>query len=105
MGKTEKIFARYFERNRLFFQPDFPDGTNAVVVIPMLDDDELYESLACFGSLENKEGHTGIVIVVNHSETAPEEVKERNRPMSFTGASPVLAHSKTRRGMRASSSW
>ena len=79
MGKTEKIFARYFERNRLFFQPDFPDGTNAVVVIPMLDDDELYESLACFGSLENKEGHAGIVIVVNHSETAPEEVKERNR--------------------------
>ena len=40
-----KVFGRYFGRNELYFRPVFPDDTEVVVVIPVLDDEDIFRTV------------------------------------------------------------
>lgn len=74
-----KVFQRYFERNDLFFHPVFDNQPDVFVVIPVLDDEDIFQTIDCLCRCSHEEGNAGVVIVVNHDEAAPAGIKEANR--------------------------
>lgn len=74
----EKVFGRYFGRNELYFRPVFPDDTEVVVVIPVLDDEDIFRTVDSLKSCTREEGGVAVVVIVNHGEQVPDAVKEAN---------------------------
>lgn len=76
-------FERYFQRNKTEYPLSFPDGLDMIVIVPVLDDREIFqtlESLCCCRVADEK---AGILVVVNHSEVAETALKERNRALAY----------------------
>lgn len=78
MASAPNIYLeRYaYPRRYLDYQPH--KGTNLIVVLPCHDEPALIESLVAL----NECGHPGpveVIVVINASETAPQEISERNK--------------------------
>ena len=58
----EKVFGRYFGRNELYFRPVFPDDTEVVVVIPVLDDEDIFRTVDSLKSCTREEGGVAAVV-------------------------------------------
>lgn len=72
-------FEKYFQRNPVVLPPGFPDDLALIVIIPVLDDWEIFRTLESLCACDKSEGKAGVMIVVNHSECSDKELKERNR--------------------------
>lgn len=73
-----KVFERYFERNKLYFTPEFTNEPDVIVIIPVLNDPDIFATVDSLCHCSSKEGNIGVIIVVNHGENATEEVKIAN---------------------------
>lgn len=76
-------FEKYFQRNKAEYPHSFPDGLDMIVIVPVLDDREIFqtlESLCCCRIADEK---AGVLVVVNHSEAAETALKERNRALAY----------------------
>lgn len=73
-----KNFARYLSRNPQVVLPDFSTNLPLIVVIPVLDDPEIFQTLDSLLATRPLAERFGILVVVNHSEHATEELKHRN---------------------------
>lgn len=73
-----KVFERYFSKNPISHQLSFDEDTTVLVIIPVFNDPDIFATIdsLCRCSLINIKA--GVVIVVNHSENCPEEIKIRN---------------------------
>lgn len=76
------VFDRYFQKNKVVEYPVFSHGTVLMVVIPVFDDPEIFDTLRSLSECDGCEGKVGVIIVVNHSEKCDEEVKLRNRELT-----------------------
>ena len=73
-----KVFERYFSRNPVSRQLSFEADTAVIVIIPVFNDPDIFatlDSLCCCSVMNIK---AGVLIVVNHSEVCPQEIKTRN---------------------------
>lgn len=75
----KKVFERYWNRNEIVFQPKFPEDTEIIVIIPVLNDSDIFLTIDSLCQCSHLEGSVGVIIVVNHGEQLPEYVKEANR--------------------------
>ncbi len=73
-----KVFERYFEQNKPFCRAEFPADTSAIVIIPVLNDRDIFKTLDSLASCTPVQGHTGIIIVINHGENSCPEIKRAN---------------------------
>ncbi len=73
-----KIFKRYFDRNPIDHPLKFDNDPQAIVIIPVLDDRDIFSTLDSLARGRCKNGNVGVVILVNHAENCPEEIKRRN---------------------------
>ncbi|MDL2231366.1 hypothetical protein LJB85_01345 [Porphyromonadaceae bacterium OttesenSCG-928-L07] len=74
-----KLFERYLQKSQTYVDVCFPDDVALIVIIPVYDDPDIFVTLDSLAACDMpKEGRVGILIVVNHSEMASEEIKERN---------------------------
>ena len=79
-----KVFERYFSRNPVSRQLSFEVDTAVIVIIPVFNDPDIFatlDSLCCCSVMNIK---AGVLIVVNHSEVCPQEIKTRNIGLSDT---------------------
>ena len=70
-----KVFERYFSRNPVSRQLSFEADTAVIVIIPVFNDPDIFatlDSLCCCSVMNIK---AGVLIVVNHSEVCPQEIK------------------------------
>lgn len=72
------VFERYFERNDLAFALPFDEDTVAIVIIPVLNDPDIFRTLDNLSRCFVPSGKAGVVIVVNHSEVCDEVTREAN---------------------------
>lgn len=73
-----KIFERYLHRNPPFFHPAFSGELSLIVIIPVLDEPELFETLDSLRACRLTKGRAGVIVVVNHAENCGPEIKKRN---------------------------
>lgn len=73
------VFGRYFSRNVVVSLPDFPAGISLIAIIPVFNDDDIFKTLDSLSSCRRRNVRVGVVIVVNHGENCPENIKEHNR--------------------------
>lgn len=73
-----KVFDRYFERNKVLFQPDFLNRPEIVVIIPVLNDRDIFATIDSLCACSYEEGNIGVIIVVNHGENSCLDVKAAN---------------------------
>lgn len=73
------VFERYFERNRIEYCPEFPNRPEVIVIIPVLDDRDIFTTLASLRQCRCRRGPMGVLVVVNHGENAEPSVKRANR--------------------------
>lgn len=73
-----RVFERYFDRNTLPFDPAFCGNLSLIVILPVLDEPELFKTLdsLCACRLDGREA--GVIVIVNHAENCDAEVKRRN---------------------------
>lgn len=77
-----KIFERYLERNEVRNELDFDCDLAAIVVIPVLNDRDIFDTLRSLTACSTLAGTVGIVIIVNHSEICEAEVKVENQHLA-----------------------
>ena len=77
-----KIFERYFERNEIGDNLDFDNEPSAIVVIPVLNDRDIFATLHSLTACSTLAGAVGVVVVVNHSEVCGAEVKIENQVLA-----------------------
>ncbi len=73
-----KIFERYFDRNPVDRPLEFDCDPEAIVIIPVLDDRDIFGTLDSLGRNDCRNGNVGVVILVNHAENCPGEIKRDN---------------------------
>lgn len=73
-----KVFERYFNRNWLPFSPAFSGELSLIVIIPALDEPELFNTLDSLRACRLTKGNVGVIVVLNHAENCHAEVKKRN---------------------------
>lgn len=76
-----KVFERYFERNGVVSLPDFRNDPEVIVIIPVLNDRDIFATLDSLRSCSCAMGNAGVIIVVNHGADCGEEVKRANREL------------------------
>lgn len=76
-------FERYFQHHTLFFEPEFTLPVEAIIVIPVFDDEDIFDTLDKIVLGERKEGKVGVLVVVNHGEHCSPEVKARNQRLAL----------------------
>jgi len=74
--KESRAFGKYFLQHQPLVLP-FNSGTSAVIVIPVLADFMIFRTLESIKACEFPVG-TEVVVVVNHSIDASNEVKKKN---------------------------
>lgn len=72
-------FQRYFQHNVVTVPSSFPDNLAIIVIIPVLDDWDIFCTLESLADCRLSEGNAGFLVVVNYSEECGDEVKKRNR--------------------------
>lgn len=72
-------FQQYFQRNKTELPVALPDDLSMIVIIPVLDDREIFRTLESLCCCPVEDEKVGILVVVNHSEAGDETLKERNR--------------------------
>ena len=77
-----KIFKRYFERNPICCSVDFSNQPKAIVIIPVLDDKDIFETIDSLKACSCQEGRVGVIVVVNHGEDASPLVKQANEELA-----------------------
>ena len=77
-----KVFERYLERNRIWCEPDFSEETQVIVIIPVLNDREIFHTLDSLRHCISVREQAGIIVVVNHGENCEEQLKAENRLLS-----------------------
>lgn len=77
-----KVFERYFRQHEPASRLEFSEGVELIVIVPVFDDPEIFETLRSLGQCDACGGNIGVVVVVNHPENCPESVKRRNRQLS-----------------------
>lgn len=77
-----ELFERYFQRNIVAGMPDFPDSLKLMVIIPVYDDPDIFETLESLLACDRTGGNAGVLVVVNHSEAVALDVKQRNRSLA-----------------------
>lgn len=76
-----KVFERYFERNTVYRQLAFKNNPSAIVIVPVLNDRDIFHTLDSLAACTTLAGEVGVVIVVNHSETSDASTKAGNRKL------------------------
>lgn len=74
-----KVFDRYFDRNPVAYFPQFTNSPEAIVIIPVWNDRDIFATLDSLGQCTCNAGNAGVIILVNHSEACEEEDKASNR--------------------------
>lgn len=77
-----KVFERYFERNPVQDCLGFRNNPEVIVIIPVLNDRDIFATVDSLRSCSCTYGNAGVVIVVNHSENADSLLKEANRELA-----------------------
>lgn len=73
-----KVFERYFDRNRPAFLPRFSGDLSLIIILPVLDEPEVFHTIASIASCKRAGVKVGVIGVVNHAENSDPAVKERN---------------------------
>ncbi|MDE7073706.1 MAG: hypothetical protein K2O69_01420 [Odoribacter sp.] len=73
-----RVFKRYFERNDVRFVLPFGEDTEVIVIIPVLNDPDIFRTVNNLAHCSLAEGSAGVVIFVNHSEACDETTREAN---------------------------
>lgn len=73
-----KIFERYIERNSGICLPVFSNHPQVIVIIPVLNDPDIFTTLDSLCHCSHEAGEVGVIIVVNHGINSKEEVKREN---------------------------
>jgi len=73
------IAKKYIARHKIQVRVDFQKKYNAVVVIPVLADDMLFETLQSLNNAKMPQKNIAVLVVVNHSEYASPEEKQQNK--------------------------
>ena len=76
--KQKRVFERYWHMNPDILHVDFSHDLLGVVVIPVLNDYDIFRTIDSLSSCIFSKGTIGVVIVVNHSEKAASELKRAN---------------------------
>lgn len=74
-----KAFERYFNRNTLSFYPVFYGNLSLIVILPVLDEPDLFKTLDSLRACRLTGKEVGVIVVVNHAENCEAQVKERNK--------------------------
>lgn len=75
-------FEKYFLRNKTGVPDSFPSGLDMIVIVPVLDDWDIFKTLESVCRCRTADEKAGVLVVVNHSEAAGEALKERNRTLA-----------------------
>ena len=73
-----KIFDCYFDRNPVVSVPDFCNDPEVIVIIPVLNDPDIFATLDSLQECNCEEGNVGVIVIVNHGENADCSVKQAN---------------------------
>lgn len=76
------VFERYFSHHPPGVIPVFPRHLPLIVILPVFDDEDVFDTLNFLYNCESTGFSVGVLVVVNHGEDVPEEVKERNRRLA-----------------------
>lgn len=87
-----KVFSHYFEKNRVVSPPDFTPHLPVIIVIPIFDDPEIITTLDSLRRCVLPVGGAGVILVVNHSEKCPEEIKQKNIYLATRLKEELLNH-------------
>lgn len=74
-----KVFERYFERHKVEHPVEFPNDPEVIVIIPVLDDVEIFATLASLDACSTEAGALGVIVLVNHGENSSVRIKQSNR--------------------------
>ena len=73
-----KVFQRYFQQNQIRWTSTFLNQPDAIVIIPVLNDPDVFDTIDSLRQCSCEEGNVGVIIVLNHSEGATELEKQTN---------------------------
>lgn len=79
---SPNVFERYFSRNSSPVVTDFPANLKVIAVIPVFDDEDIFDALHSLCRCKLSSFSAGVLIVVNYAENCREEVKQRNRELA-----------------------
>lgn len=77
-----EYWEKYFQRNKTGLPVSFPDDLDVIVIVPVLDDWEIFRTLESLGGCQTEWEKAGVFVVVNHSEAENGALKERNRRLA-----------------------
>lgn len=77
-----KVFERYLSRNVIHMALEFPKPPDLIVVIPVLNDRDIFATLDSLYRCVLTEGAMGVVVVVNHGEQIDDGIKAANRKLA-----------------------
>lgn len=77
-----KFSDRYFQLHPVSLELDFGNNPEVVVIIPVFNDGDIFMTVDSLCECSCIEGNAGVVVIVNHSEICPEEVKTANRKLA-----------------------
>ena len=80
-------WEKYFQRNKTGLPVSFPDDLDVIVIVPVLDDWEIFRTLESLGGCQTEREKAGVLVVVNHSEAEDGTLKERNRRLAVRAPS------------------
>lgn len=75
---SNRLFERYLQRNPVIHSLSFPEGLGLIVIIPVLDDSEIFDTLESLCVCTIPERPVGVVVLVNHSVQSDTGVIGRN---------------------------
>lgn len=61
------MFERYFRQNKITHYLDFPDNTELIVIIPVLEDPDIFETIESLCRCSLPEAPVGVVIIINNA--------------------------------------
>lgn len=73
---------KYFQQNKTALPVSFPEDLDVIVIIPVLDDRDIFRTLESLCACRIVDEKAGVLVVVNHSEGENETLKERNRRLA-----------------------
>ena len=76
------ILKYYIDRQDLRYGTGFDSFKDVIVVIPVFDDDLIFETLTSIEEASVPDISVGVIVVCNHAADCSETIKRRNRNLA-----------------------
>lgn len=87
------VLEYYCRKNPVVHKTNFDPLTALIVIIPVLDDEAISDTIASLGQCHAPDAPVGVVILVNNAENCDGQVRQRNRELAVRIKKQVQAFS------------